>query len=372
MRLALVISSLAMGGAERVITHLANGWANLGIEVHLITLSNQDTDFYSLPASVHRISLNNMKYSCNPLTAIHNNLIRIKALRKQFKRLKPHAVVSFMDATNVLVVLADLGLGIATIISERTNPGKYQAHLGAVWDNLRRITYPKAAAVVAVSQATANQLAPFMPHGRVDVIPNPVFQCEQGVASPPSPGAPTVISMGRLVGLKNFDLLIRAFANCVSDYQDWRLQILGDGPQRTELAGLINDLGLNNKVQLLGAVKEPTPILAQADIFALCSSFEGFSNSLVEAMACKLPVICTHEAGGEIVKNSDQGLLVPEGDLDALTKSLRCLMGDRRLREQMGRSAQQSVKKFIFPNVLNQWTQLLSRVTGMDWPIMQR
>lgn len=361
-----------MGGAERVITHLAAGWADQGVDVCLITLANQDADFYALPATVGRICLDLMKNSGNPLQAMHNNLKRIKALRKQLRLLKPDAVVSFMDATNVLAVLASLGLGVATIVSERTNLGKYQAHLGLVWDALRKITYPKAAAVVAVSNATASYLTSLLPRGLIEVIPNPVFSQEQISWAAPSPDHRTVVSMGRLVPLKNFDLLIRAFASCLVEHPGWRLLILGDGPQRMELEALIKDLGVGQSISLMGAVKEPAPILSQADIFALCSSFEGFSNSLVEAMASRLPVVCTCEAGGEIVTNNEQGLLVPEGDLDALAESLGLLMTNQTLREQMGREAQKTVEKFLFSNVISQWNLLLSRVTGMDWPTIQR
>lgn len=370
MRLALVISSLAMGGAERVITHLATGWANLGIDVHLITLANHDSDFYTLPSSVHRICLNHMKDSNTPVQAVHNNINRIKALRKQFKLLKPQAVVSFMDATNVLVVLANMGLGIATIISERTNPGKYQRHLGLIWDKLRRATYPKATAVVAVSKETANQLAEMIPQGLVEVIPNPVFCYDHEDVSALGSETRTLVSMGRLVSIKNFDLLIKAFAKCLVLYPEWRLLIMGEGPQRKKLESLIKDLDLVENIQLLGAVKEPAKILAKSDIFSLCSSFEGFSNSLVEAMACGLPVVCTREAGGEIVKNGEQGYLVSEGHLDELTDALIYLMNNQTVREQMGRSAQQSAKTYFLPDVLNQWNQLLTQVTGMIWPIV--
>jgi GalNAc-alpha-(1->4)-GalNAc-alpha-(1->3)-diNAcBac-PP-undecaprenol alpha-1,4-N-acetyl-D-galactosaminyltransferase len=370
MKLTLIISSLAMGGAERVITHLASGWASQGIEVHLITLANQDPDFYILPATVGRICLGLMKNSGNHLQAIRNNLNRIKALRKQLKRLKPDAVVSFMDATNVLAVLASLGLGVATIISERTNPGKYQAHLGPAWNALRKITYPKAAAVVAVSNATASHLEPLLPRCLIEVIPNPVFTQKQISWTAPEPVQRTVVSMGRLVPLKNFDLLIRAFAVCLFEHPGWQLTIVGDGPQRKELEALIDDLGVGSSVRLMGAVKEPGPILAQADIFALCSSLEGFSNSLAEAMASGLPVVCTNEAGGEIVSNGEQGLLVPEGDLDALTHSLGIFMKDQALREQMGREARKTVEKYTLSTVINKWNLLLSRVTSMDWPII--
>jgi GalNAc-alpha-(1->4)-GalNAc-alpha-(1->3)-diNAcBac-PP-undecaprenol alpha-1,4-N-acetyl-D-galactosaminyltransferase len=371
MKLALVISSLAMGGAERVITHLATGWANLGIEVHLITLANQDTDFYTLPPSIHRICLNHMKNSANPVQAIHNNLNRVIALRKQLKLLQPKAVVSFMDATNVLVVLANMGLGITTIISERTNPARYQQHLGLIWDNLRKITYPKAAAVVAVSKAAAKQLTSFIPQSQVEVIPNPVLCNGTNKISTLQLTSPTVISMGRLVALKNFDMLIQAFAECLNLHPEWQLVIMGDGPQRGDLESLINELGVAKHVRLLGAVKDPAPILAQSEIFTLYSSFEGFSNSLVEAMACKLPVICTQEAGGELINNGKQGYLVPDGDAKALADSISHLMDDHQLREQMGFEANLSVKKYKLPRVINQWNLLLSKVTNIDWPIMQ-
>ena len=366
-RLTLVISSLRMGGAERVMSLLAAGWSRQGVEVSLITLDGADSDFYPLDKGVSRIALDVMSASSNPAAALGKNFSRIKALRNAIKETRPQAVVSFMDKTNVLTLLAARSLGVPVIVSDRID---LRYPVGWFWGKLRRRTYNRAAAVVAVTGVVAGQLGLFVEKPPVIVIPNPVEETGCTGEAELELDRPAVIALGRLVPRKRFDLLIRAFARAAEAWPDWVLVILGEGPERPALEELGRKLGLGGRLWLPGAVKRPGPVLAQAEIFALCSAYEGFPNSLLEAMSCGVPVVAVNQAGGleEVVRQEVDGLLLPDADERALAGALVGFMDREDVRAEMGNRALEVHRRFGLPAVLGRWNRLLSEVSGRPWP----
>jgi GalNAc-alpha-(1->4)-GalNAc-alpha-(1->3)-diNAcBac-PP-undecaprenol alpha-1,4-N-acetyl-D-galactosaminyltransferase len=364
MRLALVISSLGMGGAERVISRLAVGWAAQGVEVSLITLAGAQDDFFMVPETVRRVGLDVLAQSAGPKEAVANNLKRIRTLRSVLRQEQPDAVVSFMDTTNVLTLLAARGLGIPVVVSERIDLKGHGERLGRAWHLLRRVTYRWATAVVAVTREVARQLEELLPGLNALAIPNPVEEAAcQGRPEVLLEG-PTVIALGRLVPRKGFDLLIRAFSQCLPQHEEWQLAILGEGRDRGRLEGIIQELGLADKVLLPGQVREPGPVLAQSQVFALCSAYEGFPNSLLEAMACGLPSAVSDYAGGprEVVSHEKEALLFPVGDEKALHEALNRLMADSQLRERLGQAAKETARHYSLEAVLAQWNELLEKI----------
>src|SRR5689334_18368128 len=123
MRLTLVISSLASGGAERVMSIMANYWAERGLSVTLLTFDDgHERPFFELDPKITHVPLDLLGASENPLRGAVNNLKRVFVLRKAIRGSKPDAVISFMDKMNVLTILAAAGLPLPVIISERTDP----------------------------------------------------------------------------------------------------------------------------------------------------------------------------------------------------------------------------------------------------------
>jgi GalNAc-alpha-(1->4)-GalNAc-alpha-(1->3)-diNAcBac-PP-undecaprenol alpha-1,4-N-acetyl-D-galactosaminyltransferase len=369
-RLVLLISSLAMGGAERVVSLLANGWSNQDIELIVLTLAEPKTDFYSLPDNVNRVHLGLKGPSTNIPQAVITNIGRATTLRRAFRQLKPDAVISHLDAMNVLAILSGQGLNIPILVTEHTNLDMYQEFLPLPWRILRRFTYKKAAAVVAVSNNTSSQMSRYVPDDLLHVIPNPADPA--GCQGEPSLNieGPTIVSMGRLVESKGVDVLIKAFARSIEKNPEWSLLILGDGPERLKLESLAGELGIHDKCHFAGAVNNPGPVLAQAELFALASRFEGFPMSLVEAMVCGLPVVCTKYSSdtGEIVSDGEDGVLVDVDDESGMAEALAHLMSNDRLREQMSLKAKELTKRFSLKSIINQWNSLLTKTTGQQWP----
>lgn len=370
MRLALVISTLAPGGAERVLATLANGWAAQGEHVTLLTLDVEANDFYALHPGVRRIGLGCIEVSRHPVHALRNNVRRIGVLRRALRAARPHVVVAFTDTVNVLTLLATRGLGVPVVVSERIDPERQP--LGRAWTWLRRWLYPRAAALVVQTERVRRWGMRTLPAERVRVIPNPLALPAPeavlgGPAGVPMPEGPSVAAMGRLVEQKGFDLLLHAFAECRREFPGWRLLILGDGPERERLRALARELGIADAVRLPGWVSEPHALLWRAELFVLSSRYEGFPNALVEAMAGGVAAVAADCPSGprEIVRDGIDGLLVPPGDVGALAHAMRRLMADPHERARFGRRAREVRERFALPAVLEQWNRLIRRVRGV-------
>lgn len=357
-QLALVIHGLRTGGAERVLARLANHWVRQGHAVTLITLDAVAADEVALDAGVRRIGLDAVGESRSCCQAIRNNSVRIRRLRRAIRDSGATQVVSFTDRMNILTLLACRRLPVHVVIAERSDP-RHQP-LGRVWEFLRRRMYPRCDALVVQTAAVAEHLQPILRRRPVFVIPN-------GVALPtiPPPAAANasrrLIAAGRLSREKGFDLLIEAFGQIAAKHPDWRLDILGEGPQRDELQRQIERLQLTGKVRLPGRSAEPEREFFTADLFVLPSRYEGFPNALLEAMACGLPAIAfACESGpAEILRDGLDGLLVPVGDVVALSTALDRLMSDAPLRQNLAARAREVAARFSEADFLRRWDDVL-------------
>ena len=359
----MVISSLQGGGAERVMTIMANYWAAAGWSITLLTLDDGAAPLsYALDSRVRHIPLAVAEHSGNTLTALRNGFRRLRALRRGLRQSRPDAILSFMDITNVTTILATRGMGVPVIVSERSDPACNFP--GRTWSRLRQLVYPLADAVVVQSQGAMDYFSPKV-QLRARIIPNPVLSAQPSNAtlSMQLP-RPALVAMGRLVQAKGFDLLLRAFAQLKDQRHDWTLVILGDGPLRAELESLRNQLGLEQRVLMPGRVSNPYDALKQSDLFVMSSRYEGFPNALCEAMSCGLAVICTDCPSGprEIIRDGIDGLLVANEDVTALAKAMDSLMGNETERVRLGERATEVTKRFALSEVMRLWEDALVAV----------
>jgi glycosyltransferase involved in cell wall biosynthesis len=361
MNLTLVISSLAAGGAERVITTLANHWAGQGHTVSLLTTHDQGQEpHYKLSESVSLSSVDSHG------KGLARQISIVQGLRKKIQNAKPHAVISFLNFTNILTLAACRGLPCPVIVSERLDPRIIS--IGPAWSQARRLTYRNAACLVAQTP-TAAALYEYMAPGRTRVIPNPVPPLTGSRHVPEEwgdVGRPAIISVGRLQHQKGFDIGLRAMKLLPPEYDSWRWVILGEGRLRTELEQLRNELGLRDRVFFAGQVKDPYPWLKHAQIFLMSSRSEGFPNALCEAMATGLPVVSTDCPSGpaDIITPDVDGFLVPSEDPAAIATALTKLMGSEDLRAEFATKAPGICQRFSPESVLASWDALVADIIG--------
>lgn len=362
MRLTLVISSLIYGGAERVMTIMANYWVAKGWEVTLLTFDENTIPQYHLDSRVSHIPLGIAKDSPNIIIALGNNFKRILTLRFAITDSNPDVVISFLSATNVITLLATRWLNIPVVVSERSNPEKQS--IGRIWKQLCQWTYPFADLIIFQTQRARNYFSPQL-KARTCIIPNPVLlPVRIKETSEKHSDERSLIAIGRFVEQKGFDLLLQAFAKIQDSYPQWTLTILGEGELRLYLEDLCNQLKLNDRVHFPGWVNNPHEFLKQADIFVMSSRYEGFPNALCEAMAYGLPVISTDCPSGprEIIRDGIDGILVPNEDISALATAMVRLMSDEKARKSLAVRAPEITERFGLEKILSMWEAALEEV----------
>lgn len=371
MKITIAIDSLTAGGAQRAAVLLAEGLVARKHQITLITLFGEERDFYSLPTDITRTSLKVAGTSFNLLQAVGNNLNRLAKLRQAIDLSQPDVIISFLDKTNVLTLLACFNSNYPIIVSEQNDP-TYN-NIGRLWSLLRRVAYRRADRVVSCSQGVDDNWH-WLDSKRREVIYNPLAittertatEAESELLAQLNPERQTIVAMGRLTAQKNFSLLLSAFAEVAEQFSDWQLLILGEGEQREQLEAAIAQLKLQGRVLLPGVVSNPFPILRRSQLFVLSSIYEGFGNVIIEAMACGLPVIATDCPSGpsEIITSGETGILVPNQDRDGLIAAMATLMSDRDRRKQLANSAQKALNRFELDTILSQWQNLLAEVVS--------
>ncbi|GAA4920172.1 glycosyltransferase family 4 protein [Streptomyces coeruleoprunus] len=219
----------------------------------------------------------------------------------------------------------------------------------------------KLDAFVTVSEGDAASWRTHMPlpDTRVLAIPNSV---PEPMVAPSDTTGTTVVAAGRLSSEKQYDVLVEAFAEVAAARPDWTLRICGWGNQKDRLRRKIDQLGLYNNVHLMGPRSPIEPEWVKGAIAVSTSRHESFGMTLVEAMRCGLPVVSTDCDYGprEIIKDGEDGLLVPVGDKAAVARALLTLIDDPDLRRRMGAAARANARRFDPGPVAKQYEELFA------------
>mgnify|MGYP006282250425 CR=1 FL=1 len=368
MRITILSQSLDCGGAERVCSLLANEWSKRGYKVTLITLlpNAPSGDFFPLGRNISRVSLACIPAQESLFRRIFKLPTQIATIRRAIINSNPDVVISFLNWVNVLTISAMTGIrSVPVICSERSDPFKEDSRL--LTRLLCRQFYKHCNALVTVSPS-AEQFYSSYVRNKIRFIPNPVLH-PQKTSFPDQPcdstGRMTLLAAGRLSNEKGFDILIETFGRLAPHNPLWDLCIIGEGPNRAILEKLRDGLKLKDRISLPGRTDDPGGYMARSHLFALTSRFEGFPNSLTEAMACGLPVVAFEGVGAcsKIITNCHDGILVsPPGSPSALESALAWLMADSTIRCKLGAKASKIVDRYSLENVIQQWDDLIKSV----------
>jgi glycosyltransferase involved in cell wall biosynthesis len=371
VKVLFYLQSLSSGGAERVTATLANYWARKGWAITVVTVAGEERDFYELEPQVTRIAMDMAIKSRHAGEALLHNLRRIRALRRILRREKPDVAIAMMASANATLALAGRLAGVTTIGSERIHPPELP--LGRIWELVRRRTYPLLDGLVAQTRDSAAWLRQQAPPKTIRVIANPVdypLKAHEPRIAPANvleslSGKQALLAVGRFDEQKGFDRLLSSFAKVSGKHGDWSLVILGEGRLRAALTQQAADLGIADRVVLPGAVGNVGDWFEAAELYALTSRFEGFPNTLVEALGHGLPAVAVDCKTGprEIVRHEVDGLLVPQDDPDALAAALDRMMYDVALRERFSLRAVEARERFAVERIAEQWESLFRQVT---------
>ena len=358
-KIAFHLNSLQQGGAERVVSNLANRFAKEGYEV-VIATEWYGTDEFALDQKVRRVHVGLTKEDENR-SRISKMLRRIWYLRRFMKKEKPDVVVAFTRGVLYRALAAGIGTGIPVVISVRTDP---VGHYDKKADKLRiPLLFPHAAGCVFQTEGAKAFFAPYLQENS-RIILNPLNPKYVGV---PEPAVRTkdVVQSGRLVDFKNQPMLIRAFLKVHEKHPDYTLKIYGpdskDGTKEI-LESIIHENHAEDFVKLMGGSNTLEKDLADAALYAFSSDWEGLPNALMEAMALGLPVVSTDcPCGGPktLIEDGVNGLLVPIMDEKAMTDGILRLIEDRELAERLGREAHKISERANEDAVFEQWQTYL-------------
>lgn len=359
LRLTIVISTLGPGGAERVVSAMSNFWAERGTDVTLVTFTPPDEDHYPLHPAVKRIQVELLWRSSGILRRARDQAVRLTRLRRAITGSRPDIVVSFVEKTNVRVLMSLLGTGLPVVVSERSNPDLWT--IGPAWGLIRRLLYRRATAVVVQTEQVRTWVADLVDPSCIAVIPNAVRWSDRSPSPMQSSKKHTVAGMGRLSPEKGFDQLITAWSLAAKHLTGWRLLILGDGPERDNLKVQACQLGIDHQIDFTGLVTDPADWLLDTDVFVLPSRFEGFPNALLEAMSLGIASVSFDCDNGprDIIRDGVDGLLVEPEDCQALADAIVRLASDPSLRAEMSRRAIEVRERFSETRIMKQWESLL-------------
>lgn len=351
MKILMVNRRLSVGGAERVMTLLANGMVKKNIRVDMIVLQNMERT-YSVSDKVQLIQFDFDRY--NP---VFKAIKRIKEMRSVIKNGNYDYVISFLHIVNFYTLIAGFG-NKNIVISERNDPGtnkELSIRLG------RKLLYPFAYKVVFQTE-TAKKFFSSAIQNKSAIIPNPINDNIPPVYN--GEREKKIVAVGRFVPQKNFKMAIDAFKLLYNEYPDYKLIIYGEGSLREELEKHIKENNLEECVLLPGFQKDIIEKIKKASIYISSSDFEGISNSMLEALAMGLPSVCTDcPVGGAamMIKNNENGILVPVGDTKALYEGMKKIIEDKEFADKLSENAVKIREEYSLENICEQWLDFLEK-----------
>lgn len=363
-KIAFHLNCLEQGGAERVVSNLANQFSREGYETLIATEWYGDNEF-QIEEKVRRIHVG-LREQDEKKSRIAKFLLRIKYLRKFMKEEQPDILIAFGHRANYRALTASLGTKVPVIVSVRTDP---VGHYDAFSDKIQiPLLFPKAAGYVFQTEGQREFFAPFLKR-KSKIILNPLHDKYIGVPKPEK-RKKEVVQSGRLVDFKNQPMLIKAFIEVHKKHPDYMLRIYGgdsfDGTKEI-LESVIRENHAGEYVKLMGASDSLEKELPDAAVFAFSSDWEGLPNALLEAMALGLPIVATDcPCGGPrtVMEDGVNGLLIPIKNQKALEDGINRLIENPDYAEQLGEKAREISKITNAEAIFVQWRDYIEEICG--------
>lgn len=356
-KLAMCCGNLMAGGAERVISILANKFAAKEITVYLYTWYKTDL-FYSFDDRVIIIQI--------PIESGSSTYVnQMRWFRNSIKLIQPDVVLSFLAPFNMLSVFSLAGLKTPVLVAERNDPYFVSPAHNWFWKIIRNFAYEMADGVLVQTKVNKSHF-PWYIQRKASIIYNPVTFSQDiiGIALKQEKRK-EIVSVTRLETQKNVSMLIDAFARFKQKHPDYILTIYGEGEERMKLEKKVLELNLEDAVFLPGRKKDVHKKIVGAEVFAMASNFEGMSNSLIEAMCLGLPCISTKVSGAtELIEEGINGILVDVGDTEGMCRALCEMVNNKETAYMIGKNASELYEKLNVDVVAGQWLNYIESYVG--------
>ena len=348
MKITFFIGHMGRGGSERVISIIANDYAERGWNVDIVLLLKNEV-IHKLHDNVRIVPLVGQFPSY-----IKNAFFWIREIRRYVRKEQPDRVVSFIGRINALVLTATLGMKIPVVVSERNDP-KHDGRGKVMLWYCNKI-YRRAKAIVFQNRYEQSCFDSTL-KSKGYIVPNPV---QVSAIKGQEPTEQVIATAGRLNYQKNHFMLIDAMEIVHKTHPQVKCRIYGEGELRTVLQEYINRKGLGAVVSLEGNHSDIHEKLAICSLFVLTSEFEGQSNALIEAMMIGLPCISTdYEGASEIIHDGCNGIVVKRADYRQLADKIHMMMSNDTKAGQLAKAAIETTNDYKAAIVLERWHQVI-------------
>lgn len=347
-----VMPNMSGGGAQRVVSVLANELVRLNWEV-MLYLTNDALIEYQLNKKIL------IDTTC--CDSSHGAKSQILGIRNKMRAHSDTTFVSFLDNQNVFTILAGIGLPNRVVVSQRNDPHKAYADRPYMRPIARHLYKYADAAVFQTNDALSYY--PVGATGRYKVILNPLNE----IIPQPFQGTRThrIVTVCRLNEQKNLPLAIDAFEDFLKEreeHEDYVFEIYGKGELEEPLKRYVDDKQLTGKVLFKGFCSDVHTRILDAMMFVISSDYEGLSNAMLESMALGIPTVATDcPIGGArmVIKDGINGLLVPVRDKERLRDAMCRIADDRNLMEAISQQGQRIRSELSSSKIIKQWISVL-------------
>lgn len=386
------IDSLGGGGAERVVSVIANAFAEKYQYDFRIVMLRKCAIAYQLSDKIQLIFAEDL-----PIRSLYSRFIRLmyrcykkvrqgvyKPLmiklgkyddlphidetpfyfyatyampyRELLKENKDCTAFGFLIRSNISMLMAAKGTGVKTVFCERNNPVRPDMPPNII--KIRDRLYSRCTSAVF---QTEEEMAYYTKiNGKKAVIPNPIK--ENLPKSFTGVRRHEIVNFCRLSPQKNITLLIDSFDMLLQDHPDYTLRVYGEGPEKENLKAYTKEKRLEEKAFIEEFASDIHERIKDAAMFVSTSDFEGLSNSMLEAMAIGLPTVCTDCDGGGarmMIQDHVNGLLVPKGNKQAVYKAMKEIIEDEVFSDKLSKNAVTLRKELSVENIVNEWKKMI-------------
>lgn len=362
-KIVFCIDSLAKGGAERVVSILANKLVQSN-DVSIITILDKKVE-YELNSNIKLIELGKGKRNIKSrvvrkMKYVLSSINILKKMKNSFKDLNPDIIISFLPITCFFSIIAN-NRKYKMILSDRNDPKQEYSNL--IYNFFMKKLYPRVDGCVFQTEDAKEYFNDIIDFDKTEwnIIFNPVNSdfknCKEVNVRKKK-----IVSVGRLTEQKNMELLINAFSKIYKEFPEYSLTIYGEGDKRIDLEERIKELQLTEKVFLPGITNNIKSEIYDASLFVMSSNYEGMPNALIEAMVLGLPVISTDcPCGGPrmLIENTKNGYLVNVGNEHELSETMKLILSEDELRENIGKEAKKIIDLVDIDVINREWQNFI-------------